>query len=161
MIRRLPRSTPLYSSAASDVYKRQLDVLPTARARADYGCYRPITRSDKGQQECSVSDLIHTSASSIRELSSFNLPPTHCGKAETSDTHQKERRQTVDLSAKPGWTLLAGLRGARLISSALILAGTLRQHLVCLKSPAGQVVTIHHYLHSGLIPECVRHLARE
>src|SRR5660397_55161 len=28
MIRRPPRSTPLYSSAASDVYKRQLEVWP-------------------------------------------------------------------------------------------------------------------------------------
>src|SRR5660397_298500 len=35
MIRRPPRSTPLYSSAASDVYKRQLTI--RAERAADYG----------------------------------------------------------------------------------------------------------------------------
>ena len=31
MIRRPPRSTPLYSSAASDVYKRQSELIPIVR----------------------------------------------------------------------------------------------------------------------------------
>src|SRR5660397_92882 len=35
MIRRPPRSTPLYSSAASDVYKRQLPILGTPPAAID------------------------------------------------------------------------------------------------------------------------------
>ena len=34
MIRRPPRSTPLYSSAASDVYKRQQLELPTSESEA-------------------------------------------------------------------------------------------------------------------------------
>src|SRR5660397_108458 len=36
MIRRPPRSTPLYSSAASDVYKRQLFELPVTAALASH-----------------------------------------------------------------------------------------------------------------------------
>ena len=35
MIRRPPRSTPLYSSAASDVYKRQVSTYASRRERAD------------------------------------------------------------------------------------------------------------------------------
>ena len=37
MIRRPPRSTPLYSSAASDVYKRQLQTIPSSLAIAPGG----------------------------------------------------------------------------------------------------------------------------
>src|SRR5660398_324287 len=36
MIRRPPRSTPLYSSAASDVYKRQLGLITPRQLRVQY-----------------------------------------------------------------------------------------------------------------------------
>src|SRR5450756_1602791 len=45
MIRRPPRSTQSRSSAASDVYKRQLQLHPRAALRADYEAPRfPVTR---------------------------------------------------------------------------------------------------------------------
>src|SRR5660397_290381 len=46
MIRRPPRSTPLYSSAASDVYKRQCD----QRLRAPYGHRRGGVRSGQSRR---------------------------------------------------------------------------------------------------------------
>ena len=42
MIRRPPRSTPLYSSAASDVYKRQLLVVAMVRDWRTEGRVHPV-----------------------------------------------------------------------------------------------------------------------
>src|SRR5665647_1454284 len=75
MIRRPPRSTPLYSSAASDVYKRQ--------GRCDSGASHRPERWDQGKRSGAVPivtdqpiDFGHVWHSTLTVLDAGGLPPT-------------------------------------------------------------------------------------
>src|SRR5660397_259403 len=65
MIRRPPRSTPLYSSAASDVYKRQVEECPGRRAPARKGRPTPLSRRH-GREPVSYT---HLRAHRLRRIS--------------------------------------------------------------------------------------------
>ena len=68
MIRRPPRSTPLYSSAASDVYKRQLDYLVVGPWKDPNGFSFPKTRKfgDSGRMPLLFSGLRAVSYTHLR-----------------------------------------------------------------------------------------------
>src|SRR5660397_196322 len=57
MIRRPPRSTPLYSSAASDVYKRQLDILTDIKAGEKEEKDKKLSKKDEWLRQDNLSLL--------------------------------------------------------------------------------------------------------
>src|SRR5665647_2253713 len=74
MIRRPPRSTPLYSSAASDVYKRQILALPPAPGQVPLTLVRFCICTNK-HSYCSVL-LFNCPLGIITGVGSFAFVPT-------------------------------------------------------------------------------------
>src|SRR5660397_124951 len=88
MIRRPPRSTPLYSSAASDVYKRQLTGCTTAR---DWRQSSAAARADA--RNTAESGTPPSFAASIGPLSDIVTPtPTGVGTDTGADAALKRRK---------------------------------------------------------------------
>src|SRR5674476_1156870 len=72
MIRRPPRSTPLYSSAASDVYKRQvLEMINTGSGKI-LASVRDVPMAAGAQLESLLSDLMDIGVKGILEVGEPN-----------------------------------------------------------------------------------------
>ena len=70
MIRRPPRSTPLYSSAASDVYKRQEEMLSPS-----YAGIRPITsKEDRVKRDFMISTVENHKIENLFNLYGIESP---------------------------------------------------------------------------------------
>ena len=133
MIRRPPRSTPLYSSAASDVYKRQTDPFhPPDHSRARVGSRRSSPfRCDWKQFNPEAVGCRHLS-SPARELGSGQGA---CGEDErmltgtlTSRLHR--RRRALSASTRCLLDAREGMRGATTGGGTLpIAAGSVPANL--------------------------------
>src|SRR5450759_1068169 len=113
MIRRPPRSTPLYSSAASDVYKRQVG----NRAQINVALEEELTALNEvvvvgygtQRKEAVTGSVASIGGDKVRDIPSSNITQALQGRVSGVDMEQT--------STKPGATMQIRIRGTRSLNA--------------------------------------------